>query len=197
MNAGQALSLYTIVYHLTALQDHHRPPENYKGISCSIFGYCGQCVHHIHWIWKPYVWNLYRAVLAIPGCHLDYIWNQLQSRNDQHTWDPDLEVGRQVSDLEFDMETLRTGGHENLSTSKVANFRRLKQADRGQPRMKQVSDPGTVVHPLIWGTPSAGGLHKNTEEGRTRKKEDSLFDCLHSSARPSAGIYFQLLQRLS
>jgi hypothetical protein len=30
--------------------------------------------------------------LAIPGFQLDYIWNELQSRNDGHTCDPDLEV---------------------------------------------------------------------------------------------------------
>jgi hypothetical protein len=33
-------------------------------------------------------------VRAIPGCHLDYIWNKVQSRNGGHTSDPDLEAER-------------------------------------------------------------------------------------------------------
>jgi hypothetical protein len=33
-------------------------------------------------------------VMAIPGCHLDYIWNELQSRNGGHTCDPDLKAVR-------------------------------------------------------------------------------------------------------
>ena len=32
--------------------------------------------------------------MAILGCQLDYIWNELQSRNGGHTCDPDLEAGR-------------------------------------------------------------------------------------------------------
>ena len=32
------------------------------------------------------------TVVAIPGCQLDYIWNELQSRNGGHTCDPDLEA---------------------------------------------------------------------------------------------------------
>jgi hypothetical protein len=31
---------------------------------------------------------------AIPGCHLVYIWNELQSRIRGLTCDPDLEAGR-------------------------------------------------------------------------------------------------------
>ena len=34
------------------------------------------------------------SVMAILGCQLDYIWNELQSRNGGHTCDPDLEAGR-------------------------------------------------------------------------------------------------------
>ena len=33
-------------------------------------------------------------VMAIPGCQLDYIWNELQSRIGRLTCDPDLEAGR-------------------------------------------------------------------------------------------------------
>jgi len=29
---------------------------------------------------------------AVPGCRLDHIWNELQSRNGGHTCDPDLEA---------------------------------------------------------------------------------------------------------
>lgn len=32
--------------------------------------------------------------MAILGCQLDYIWNELQSRKGGHTWDLDLEAGR-------------------------------------------------------------------------------------------------------
>ena len=45
--------------------------------------------------------------MAIPGCQLDYIWNELQSRNEGHTCDPDLETGKQVSDLDLDIKILR------------------------------------------------------------------------------------------
>jgi hypothetical protein len=54
------------------------------------------------------------TVVAIPGCQLDYIWNELQSRNGGHTCDPDLEAGKWVFDLDLDMEILRHSSHENL-----------------------------------------------------------------------------------
>jgi hypothetical protein len=38
-------------------------------------------------------WQL-GAVVAIPGCQLDYIWNELQSRIGRFTSDPNLEAGR-------------------------------------------------------------------------------------------------------
>ena len=34
------------------------------------------------------------SVVAIPGCQLDYIWNELQSRIGRLTSDPYLEAGR-------------------------------------------------------------------------------------------------------
>jgi hypothetical protein len=34
------------------------------------------------------------GVVAIPGCQLDYIWNELQSRTGKVTSDPNLEAGR-------------------------------------------------------------------------------------------------------
>jgi hypothetical protein len=33
------------------------------------------------------------GVVAIPGCQLDYIWNELQSRIGRLTRDPNLEAG--------------------------------------------------------------------------------------------------------
>jgi hypothetical protein len=36
----------------------------------------------------------YLVVVAIPGCQLDYIWNELQSRIGCLTSDPNLEAGR-------------------------------------------------------------------------------------------------------
>ena len=33
-------------------------------------------------------------VMAIPGCQLDCIWNELQSKSGGHICDPDLEEGR-------------------------------------------------------------------------------------------------------
>jgi hypothetical protein len=35
-----------------------------------------------------------RVVVALPGCQLDYIWNELQSRIGGLTYDSDLEIGR-------------------------------------------------------------------------------------------------------
>jgi hypothetical protein len=33
-------------------------------------------------------------VMAFPGCHLDYVCNELRSRIGRHICDPDLEAGR-------------------------------------------------------------------------------------------------------
>ena len=43
--------------------------------------------------------------VAIPGCQIDYIWNELQSRIGWLTSDPNLEAWEiKVSDLDLDME---------------------------------------------------------------------------------------------
>ena len=34
------------------------------------------------------------TVVTIPGCQLDYIWNELQSKIGRLTCDPNLEAGR-------------------------------------------------------------------------------------------------------
>lgn len=36
--------------------------------------------------------TVYASVMAIPSCQLDYIRNELQSRNGGYIWDPDLEA---------------------------------------------------------------------------------------------------------
>jgi hypothetical protein len=33
-------------------------------------------------------------MVAIPGGQLEHIWNELQSRIEEHTYDPDLEARR-------------------------------------------------------------------------------------------------------
>jgi hypothetical protein len=66
--------------------------------------------------------------MAIPDCQLDYIWNELKSRNEGHTCALDLEAGRQVSDLDLDVEILRHSDHEKNLRPKVVhtfNFRKL------------------------------------------------------------------------
>ena len=67
-------------------------------------------------LFSQLLWSsLILSVMAIPGCQLDYIWNELQSRNGGHTCDPDLKSRRtQTSDLDLDMEFLRHSGHENF-----------------------------------------------------------------------------------
>jgi hypothetical protein len=53
--------------------------------------------------------------MASPGCGLDCIWDELQSRIGGHTCDLDLESGRtQASDPDLDMEILRHSGHAKL-----------------------------------------------------------------------------------
>jgi hypothetical protein len=43
----------------------------------------------------PPVLEIFRtSVMAIPTCQLGFIWNELQSSNEGHTYNPDLEAGR-------------------------------------------------------------------------------------------------------
>lgn len=48
---------------------------------------------HAVWSWAAHLPSLI-VVMAMPGCQLDYIWRELQSRNGRLTYDPDLEAGR-------------------------------------------------------------------------------------------------------
>jgi hypothetical protein len=71
-------------------------------------------------------------VMAIPGCQLDYVWNELQSRIGGHTCDPDLDAGKHISDLDLGMEILRHSGLKSLGPGTVVhpfNPRRLRQGD--------------------------------------------------------------------
>jgi hypothetical protein len=53
-------------------------------------------------------------VVAIPGCQLDCVRNELQSRIGKHTSGSDLEAGRQASDLDLDMKMSRHSGLEKF-----------------------------------------------------------------------------------
>ena len=92
-------------------------------------------------------------VMAVPGCQLDYMWNELQFRIEGYTCDPDLEAGR----YKFLIWILawRSWGivaMKSLGPRKVVhafNPRELRQGDLqvpGQPRTKQVPDPGVVAY---------------------------------------------------
>jgi hypothetical protein len=60
---------------------------------------CGRIRYSSHLCMRP--------VMAILGCQLNYIWNELQSRIGGLTSDPNLEAGRLVSDLDLGMENLK------------------------------------------------------------------------------------------
>ena len=45
---------------------------------------------------------VYVTLVAIPGCQLDYIWNELQSRIGRLTSDPYLEAWRSLSGSWFE-----------------------------------------------------------------------------------------------
>jgi hypothetical protein len=50
------------------------------------------------------------SVMGIIGCQLDYIWNELQSRNGGHSCDPDLVMTHAFSpDLQVGRHTFNLG----------------------------------------------------------------------------------------
>jgi hypothetical protein len=51
------------------------------------------------------------TVVAIPGCQLDYIWNELQSRSKAHQWPLSGGLKIEGSDLDLGMEILRHSGY--------------------------------------------------------------------------------------
>jgi hypothetical protein len=81
------------------------------------------------------------VIMAIPGCQLDYIWNELESRIRSLNCDPDLEAGKY---------TFLTWILAWRSRGIVALIpRRLRQVNisvQGQLAKKQISDLDMVVH---------------------------------------------------
>jgi hypothetical protein len=112
------------------------------------------------------------AIVAIPGCQLDYIWNKLQSKIGRLTCDPNLEAGR----YKFLTWILawRSWGIVAM------NPRRLRQGDlwvQGHLGQSKSQIRAWWHTPLIWDAPSAGDLHEDT----ARRKIYSLslfFACL-------------------
>ena len=105
------------------------------------------CGHEILFVssWQGWV------VLAIPGCQLHYIWNELQYRIGRLTSYPNLETGR-YKFLKWIL-AWRSWGIVAM------NFRRLRQRDlwvHGHLRLKSWWHT-----PLIWDTPSDGDLYKD------------------------------------
>ena len=140
--------------------------------------------------------------MAIPGCQLDYIWNELQPRTGGLTCDPNLEAGRPKF-LTWILAWRSWGRVTTISLGQckvvyVFNPRRLSQWDlwvQGQPGTKQVPDPGMVVHTFNLGaTSSAGDLLKDL---RRRKTHFSLPACTYLPAHllESTSVASQLIQK--
>jgi hypothetical protein len=110
----------------------------------------------------------YLFVIAIPGCQLECIWSELQSRIGGLTCDPDLKAGRhKFLTCILAWRSWGIVAMKSLGPGKVVhsfNPRRLRQGDlwvQGQPGTKQVPDPGMVIytvnlgHTFCW-RPTAG-----------------------------------------
>jgi hypothetical protein len=104
-------------------------------------------------IWFPLKF-MNTSVMAIPGCQLDYIWNEWQSKIRRITCNPDLEAGR----------------HKFLTWILVwrswgigaMHPRRLRQEDlwvQGHLGHSKYQIQVWWYTPLICVTPSAGSLH--------------------------------------
>ena len=89
--------------------------------------------------------------MAIPGCQLDYIWNELQSRIGKITSDTFWRLEIEVSDLDLGMEILRHSGY---------GFQKIKTG-----RSPSSRSSGIATTPLLWATPSAGDHVRTLEEG--------------------------------
>jgi hypothetical protein len=88
------------------------------------------------------------TLVAIPGCQLDYIWNELKPRIGKLTCDPNVEAGR----YKFLTWILA------WSSWVAMNPRRLRQGDLWVQSKSQIQVWWHI--PLIWAIPSAGDLHK-------------------------------------
>jgi hypothetical protein len=129
---------------------------------------------------------LFLFVMVIPGCQLDYIWNELQSRIGGHTCDPDLEAERHKF-LTWILAWRSWGivAMKSLGPGKVVqafNPRRLRQGDvwgQGQPGTKQIPDPGlrantfNLGHTFCW---------RPTRDIGRRKICSSLSACIYLPA---------------
>ena len=104
-----------------------------------------------------------QGVVAIPGCQLDYIWHELQSRTGRLTWDPNLEAGR----YKFLTWILawRSWGIVTM------NPRRLRQGDlwvQGHLGQSKSHIQVSWQTPLTWTIPSARDLHEDIGRRRIR-----------------------------
>jgi hypothetical protein len=131
---GQTMGYYSTV-NTWALDAHHP----------SCWGEEGSLQKDVIWLLWP--------MIAVPGCQLDYIWNELQSRIGGLTSGPELEAGRHkfltwiLTWRSWGMVTMKSLGPDKVG--QIFNSRRLRQGDlwvQGQPGTKQVPDPGVVVH---------------------------------------------------
>ena len=106
-------------------------------------------------IWFPLKF-MNTSVMAIPGCQLDYIWNEWQSKIRRITCNPDLEAGR----------------HKFLTWILVwrswgigaMHPRRLRQEDlwvQGHLGQSKYQIQVWWYIPLIWATCSTGDLHED------------------------------------
>ena len=112
--------------------------------------------------------------MAILGCQLDYVWNELQVRIGGLTCDPDLEAEKH----KFLIWILawRSWGivaMKSLAPGKVVhafNSGRLRQGDlwvQGQPGRELIPDQGVVVTPLIWALTSLGDYIRTSSPAST------------------------------
>ena len=97
----------------------------------------------------PHPW--YLTAVAIPGCQLDYIWNELQFRIGRLTCDSNLEAKR-YKFLTWIL-TWRSWGMVTM------NSRRLKQGDLWV--QSHLGLNSWWYRPLIWATSSAENLQKD------------------------------------
>ena len=127
------------------------------------------------------------TVVAIPGCQLDYIWNELQSRIGGLTCDPDLETGRQkFLTWILAWRSWSIVAMKSLGPGKVVHTFNPRRLVQGQPGTNKSQIPGLVVHTFNLGHTFCW----RTAWGHWKKEEWLFFTCLHLLASASVGIYF-------
>jgi hypothetical protein len=132
-------------------------------------------------------------VMAIPGCQLDYIWNELQSRNGEHICDPALDMGWHMLLIQI----LRHSGHKKLRSRQGYKDYWGKQISEFKTSLGQSKFQTQVwwYTPLIWTIPSAGGLHK---DNGIRKSYSPSPACTYLPAHliEPTSLGFQLIQKM-